>query len=131
VLACSKEKLKQAGQKLCRVSHRDKPRVRTPPKNVSTFVINIFYYFCLWSPLLFLIQSKETVSWCFFYNKSKILSILFIAKYEKNHTFWSAFSVVGAHILHVQMRKRNRNKTLKHTHSRLISMVRRGIKSAL
>ncbi len=37
-------------------------------------------------------------------------------------TLWSVFSVVGAHILHVQIRKRNRNKTLKHAHSRLISM---------
>ena len=74
-------------------------------KNVSTFEINIFYYFCLWAPLLFLTQSKETVSWCCFYNKNKILAILFLVKYVKNHTFWSVFSVVGAHNLHVQMRK--------------------------
>ena len=92
-------------------------------KNVSTFEINIFYYFCLWAPLLFLTQSKETVSWCCFYNKNKILAILFLVKYVKNHTFWSVFSVVGAHNLHVQMRKRNIIKTLKHTHSRRISMI--------
>ncbi len=92
-------------------------------KNVSTFEINIFYYFCLWAPLLFLTQSKETVSWCCFYNKNKILAILFLVKYVKNHTFWSVFSVVGAHYLHVQMRKRNKIKTLKHMHSSLISMV--------
>ncbi len=92
-------------------------------KNVSTFEINIFYYFCLWAPLLFLTQSKETVSWCCFYIKNKILAILFLVKYVKNHTFWSVFSVVGAHNLHVQMRKRNKIKTLKHTHSSLISMV--------
>jgi hypothetical protein len=97
--------------------------VRTPAKNASTFEINIFYYFCLWAPLLFLTQSKETVSWCCFYNKNKILPILFLVKYDKNHTFWSVFSVVGAHKLHVQMRKRNKIKTLKHTHSSLISMT--------
>jgi hypothetical protein len=69
--------------------HRDKPRVRMPAKNVSTFEINIFYHFCLWAPLLFLTQSKETVSWMFFYNKSQILSILFLVKYEKNNTLIS------------------------------------------
>jgi hypothetical protein len=42
--------------------HRDKPRVCMPAKNVSTFAINIFYYFHLWAPLFVLTQSKETVS---------------------------------------------------------------------
>ncbi len=42
--------------------HSDKPRVRTPAKNVSTFEIKTFYYFCLWAPHLFLTQNKETVS---------------------------------------------------------------------
>jgi hypothetical protein len=32
-----------------------------------------------------------------FYNKSKILTILIIVKYEKNHTFKWVFNVVGAH----------------------------------
>ena len=31
----------------------------------------IFYYFCLWAPLLFLTQRKETVSWCFFTLKAR------------------------------------------------------------
>jgi hypothetical protein len=54
---------------------------------------------------------------------SKILSLLFIVKNEKNHTFWSVFSVVGAHNLHVQMRKKNKIKTLKQVLSSVISMV--------
>jgi hypothetical protein len=49
-------------------------------------------------PLLVLTQSKETVFLIkfggFFYNKSKILTILFIIKYEKITHF---FSVVGTH----------------------------------
>ncbi len=32
--------------------HRDKPRVCTPAKNVSTFEINIFYYFLFMDPTL-------------------------------------------------------------------------------
>ncbi len=35
--------------------------------------------------------------WCFFYNKSKILTILFMIKYEKITIFWYVFSVGGAH----------------------------------
>jgi hypothetical protein len=45
-------------------------------------------------------------------------------KYEKITLFLSVFSVVGAHNLHVQTRKRNKIKTLKHTHSSLISMAK-------
>jgi hypothetical protein len=51
-----------------------------------------------------------------FYNKSKILSILFILKYEKITLFneFLLFSVVGAHnqqvFLHVQMWKKNKKK---------------------
>ncbi len=48
--------------KLPSMQHRDKPRVCMPAKNVSTFEVNIFYHFWLWAPLLFLTQSKETVS---------------------------------------------------------------------
>ena len=103
--------------------YRDKPRVCTPAKNVSTFEINIFYYFLFMGPTLGFDTKQRNSFLMFFYNKSKILSILFIVKYEKNHTFWSVFSVVGAHNLHVQMRKRNKIKTLKHTHSSLISMA--------
>ncbi len=50
------------------------------------FLIWNYYVGCLWAPLLVLTQSKETVfdqMWCFFYNKSKILTVLFIVKYEK------------------------------------------------
>ncbi len=71
-----------------RLYHRDKPRVCTPAKKMFPHLKLIYFIiFCLWAPLLVLTQSKETVSSCFFYNKSKILSILFIVKYEKNHTF--------------------------------------------
>jgi len=34
--------------------------------------------------------------WCFFYNKNKILTILFIVKYEKLTLYWTVFSVFGA-----------------------------------
>ncbi len=50
------------------------------------FLIGKYYVSCLWAPLLVLTQSKETVSWSnlfFFYNKSKILTTLFMVKYEK------------------------------------------------
>ncbi len=68
--------------------------------------------------LMVLTQSKATFFWSnlvfFFYNKSKILTILFIVKYEKNHTFWWVFSVFGAHnqqvFLHFQMRKKTKQK---------------------
>ncbi len=59
-----------------------------------------YYVGCLWAPLLVLTQSKETVFWSNlvgFYNKSKILTILFIVKYEKITLLRLIFSVVGAH----------------------------------
>ncbi len=92
-----------------------------PQKMFPHLKLIYFIIFWLWAPLLVLTQSKETFSWCFYYNKSKLLSILFIVKYEKNHTFWSVFGVVGAHNLHVQMRKKI--KALKHVRSSLISMA--------
>ena len=102
--------------------HRDKPRVCTPAKMFSHLKL-IYFIISVYGPhSYFWHKAKKQFLDVFFYNKSKILSILFIVKYEKNHTFWSVFSVVGAHILPVQMRKRNRNKTIKHAHSTLISM---------
>ncbi len=50
------------------------------------FLIWNYYVCCLWALLLVLTQSKETVFWSnlvFLYNKSKILTILFIVKCEK------------------------------------------------
>jgi hypothetical protein len=46
-----------------------------------------------------LTQSKETVFdqiWCFFYNKSKILAILFIVKYDKITLFDEILVLFGA-----------------------------------
>ena len=42
----------------------------------------------------------------FFYNKSKILTILFIVKYEKITLFDEYLVLLGAGFLHVQMRKK-------------------------
>jgi hypothetical protein len=47
--------------------------------------------------------------WWFFYNKNKILTILFIVKYEKvtlNDEFLVLFGPIISSFLHVQMRKR-------------------------
>ncbi len=62
------------------------------------FLIWKYYASCLWAPLLVLTQSKETVSWSnlvFFYNKSKILTILFIVKYEKITLFYEFLVLLG------------------------------------
>ncbi len=72
----------------------NKPRVRTPAKNVSTFEINIIYYFLFMGPTLGFDTKQINSFLMFFYNKSKILSILFIVKYEKNHTFFGQFLVL-------------------------------------
>jgi hypothetical protein len=51
-------------------------------------------------PLLVLTQSKETVfliQFGVFYDKSKILTILFIVKYEKITLFDEFLVLVGAH----------------------------------
>ncbi len=66
------------------------------------FLIWNYYVCCLWAPLLVLTQRKETVFFwsnlVFFYNKSKILTILFIVKYEKI-TLFDEFLVLLGHII--------------------------------
>jgi hypothetical protein len=51
---------------------------------------------CLWAPLLVLTQSKETVKFGVFYNKSKILTILFIVNYEKKTLFNEFLVLLGS-----------------------------------
>ncbi len=62
------------------------------------FLIWNYCVCCLWTPLLVLTQSKETVSWSnlvFFYNESKILTILFAVKYEKITLFDEFLMLLG------------------------------------
>jgi len=59
------------------------------------FLIWNYYVCCLWAPLLVLTQSKETVFDQFFYNKRKILTILFILKYEKITLFDEFLVLLG------------------------------------
>ncbi len=72
-----------------------------------------------------LAQSKEIVFFIkfgVFYNKSKILTILFIVKYEKITLFNEFLVLLGQVFLHVQMRKKL-TKTTKGACSSPISMV--------
>ncbi len=59
------------------------------------FLIWKYYVSCLWAPLLVLTRTKETVSWSNFYNKIKILTILFIVKYEKMTLFDEFLVLLG------------------------------------
>ncbi len=64
------------------------------------FLIWNYYVCCLWAWLTwFWHKAKKQFldQICFFNNKSKILTILFIVKYEKITLYWWVFSVVGAH----------------------------------
>ncbi len=77
------------------LKHRDKTRVYAC-KNVSSFG---FIMLAVYGPHSWFWHKakKQFIDqiWCF-YNKSKILTILCIVKYEKSH-FWWVFSVIGAH----------------------------------
>jgi len=90
-----------------RVEPIERLECRHPQK---CFLIWNYYVGCLWAPLSALTHSKETVFhqiWCF-YNKNKILTILFIVKYEKITLLIKQFLVLLGPIIsrffHVQMR---------------------------
>jgi hypothetical protein len=69
---------------MCTNYQRDKIRVADARKKVSSFEI---FMFAIYGPhSWFLRKAKKQFLGqigCFFYNKSKILTILFIVKYEK------------------------------------------------
>ena len=64
-------------------NHRDKTRVQMPAKMFPHLKLLCWLFM---GPLLVLTQSKETgflIKFGVFYSKNKILTILFIVKYEK------------------------------------------------
>jgi hypothetical protein len=83
---------------LVSVKHRDKTRVQMPAKMFPHLKLLCWLFM---GPTLGF-DTKQSNSflnqiWCFFNNKNKILTILFIAKYVKITLKWWVFSVVGAH----------------------------------
>ncbi len=81
-----------------RSNHRDKTRVQMPAKIFPHLKLKCQLFM---GPTLGF-DTKQRNSffdqiWCFIYNKNKILTILFIVKYEKITLESRVFSVVGAH----------------------------------
>ncbi len=78
-------------------THRDKTRVQMPAKKFPH--LELLCMLSMGPTLGFDTKQRNSFLWnlVFFYNKSKILTILFIVKYEKITLKWWVFSVVGAH----------------------------------
>ncbi len=77
--------------------HRVKTRVQVLSKMFPHLKLLCLLF--IGPTLVFVTKQRNSflIKFGVFYNKNKILTILFIVKYEKNHTFWWVFSVVGAY----------------------------------
>jgi hypothetical protein len=81
---------------------------------------------CLWAQLLVLAQSKETVSWSnfvFFTIKKKILTILFMVKYEKITLFDEFLVLLGPIISRLFTCSNEEKNKQKQKHKRVLALV--------
>ncbi len=88
-------KILQLGKLVC-LSHRDKTRVKMPAKMFPPLKLICLLFM---GPTLGFDTKKRNSFfdqiWCFFYNKSKIVTILFIVKYEKSTLFDEFLVLLG------------------------------------
>ncbi len=87
---------RRSKNKLESLYYRDKTRVQMSAKNVSSFEIIMFAVYGPHS--WFWHKAKKQFFdqiWCFFFNKSNILTILFIVKYEKITLFDEFLVLMG------------------------------------
>ncbi len=77
--------------------HRDKTRVQTPAKMFPH--LKLLCWLFMGHTLGFTTEQRNSflIKFGVFYNKNKIIAILFMVKYEKITLQWTVFCVVGAH----------------------------------
>jgi len=103
--------------------HREKTRVQMPAKNVSSFEIIIFAVYGPHSWFWHKAKKQFLIKFGgFFYNKSKILTVLFIVKYEKI-TLFDEFLVLLGPIISRFFACSNEEKKMNKNYKRVLALV--------